>query len=396
MLAHRIITALKSILVDHSTPVTVVASTYSTSGNGGRKLVSLSNGWLVVAEYSSNIIYLQVSKDNGANFSALCNIQNSTSITSGFAIASSGTNVTVLFADGATTISSCTFDAAIVSNTNIYSTTNKTVDSGQTAIGSGRSITCDSSSNLYATWCSKNSTYQNNFNIRHAKSADGGTTWTKANGTAGVDQLTTENDASSYNQNPTIIINGSIIFIAYENKSTTINASIAGYRFNGSTWNAAGVYVSGSASYLQYSPCAAVSPDGTIHVAWNGTDSTDTAYTNIRYSKSTDNGVTWSAMQKLTVGNSYYQQVPSIAADKNNNIYVVWQGIVSTISTTLGQIREIVYNGSWGAITNLTTNPSASSTNPSVCANYTDFTDPLCIYTDSGAGAVKFRGVFTV
>lgn len=59
---------------------TVVNQAYDTSGNGGRKLVRLDNGWLVTV--SKNVpftkAFLQVSKNNGSTFEALTEINTGT------------------------------------------------------------------------------------------------------------------------------------------------------------------------------------------------------------------------------------------------------------------------------------------------------------------------------
>jgi hypothetical protein len=387
MLANRIIMALKGLLIDHSVPVTVVASAYDTSGNGGRKLVRLSNGWLVAAVFDSATPRLNFYKsiDNGASWSRLC-YANYT-MTQGFAIASYGTNVYCIWVQSSNpSIYGVKFDAtAVADSAQAY---NITIDSSQTSLGTGCSITCDSSGNLYAAWCSKNATYPNSFNIRYSKSVDGGVTWPAAS------QIGTYNTVGADETNPSLVINSlgnPCIFTKYGQPSNS-DYRIRRCLFTGVSWNNGTVY-SGDSNRVQSEPSAVVSPDGTIHVVWYGVDSIDTTKTNIRYSKSTDGGANWSAAIKLTSGNTYSQSLPTITSDKNNNIYVIWQGSTAT-NPTFSNIRKIVYNGSWEGITELTSQNSAFIRWASLCSNYTDFTDPLCIYQDNQAGAVKFRGVW--
>jgi hypothetical protein len=144
-------------------------------------------------------------------------------------------------------------------------------------------------------------------------------------------------------------------------------------------------------TYTQSNPSATVDGAGAIHVVWQGYDATDNSSLNIRYSKSTDGGVTWSAMLKLTSGNTNNQGLPSITYDKNNNLYVYWQGTVTNY-----RIRSIIYNGtSWGSITDVTTNTTAHIQYPSLCDNHRDFTSPLVIWQDNVSPSVKFSGTWT-
>jgi hypothetical protein len=327
------------------------------------------------------------SADNGATWSALTFTRNATA---SFAIASNGTTVNVFYNDGAY-VYFVKFDATTVTNTDQYDGSSLKVVETQTAMQSV-SLTIDSNGKLWATWASKNSTYPNSFNIRVSSSTDG-TTW------ASPTQVTADNTSGTDNTNPCVVITSSNnpVFIHQRVAGTTYYIYSRYYNVSNSSWN--GPYtVYTVASYTQSNPSAVVDSAGVIHVAWQGYDSTDVNPTNIRYSKSTDGGATWSAMLKLTSGNvsGQGQYYPSITADKNNNVYVLWRGIDSAVNATYNQIRKIVWNGSaWGSITTITSNTTGDAVNPSTLANYTDFTDPLTIYMDNVAGAVKFRGVWS-
>lgn len=362
--------------------VTVVGSAYDTSGNGGRKLVKLSNGWLVCAAYVSQNVYLYKSSDNGTTWAQLCYINHS-SINSSVSIVSNGTKVYVISTLGTANVYCWKFDATNVLNINLMGT-EVAIDSGQSAVGL-TSLAIDSSGSLHAVWSSKNGSYPNSFNIRYSKSTDGGTTWIAPT------QLTTTNSSGTDRTNPCIVIkNNGNPLIVYQYQSTTVAYAIYGDFWTGSAWNGIVTVYNGGA-YVQQNPCAVVDSTGHIHVVWMGLDSTDTASYNICYSESTDGGTTWSARQKLTSGNIYTQQKPSITIDKNNNLYVIWYGLSAATPST-NNIRRIVNTGSWGSITELTSNTTSAAAFPSTCESCKDFTDPLCIYQDQQAGAVKFRG----
>jgi hypothetical protein len=350
-------TAAYPVVID---PTVIVSSAYDTSGNGGRKIVRLSNNWIVTCGVGSSIIYFWVSKDNGQTWSQLCyeNAWGGFNSGSYAALSSSGTNVYALIvAPNNGEVLFYSFDATTVTNAAL--TTYKTVDSGQSSMGSGCSLCIDSTGKLWAVWCSKNSTYANSFNIRVSSSTDGGTTW------ATPTQVTTDNVTSAANwSNPCIVIksNNSPIIISVYNNGTSGNQVYA-LTYSGTTWSLKTIYTGNG--YTQLYPCAAVDSNDVIHVVWCGQDATDPSYRNIRYSKSTDGGSTWSAMLKLTSGNLYHQQQPTIAISPNNDLYVFWHGIDTSVNTSWDNIRKIVNTGgTWGAIASVTSNTTNNAHYP--------------------------------
>jgi hypothetical protein len=111
---------------------------------------------------------------------------------------------------------------------------------------------------------------------------------------------------------------------------------------------------------------------------------------------SDDNGATWtnggSSNENLVISASEENHSGSICSDKNNNIYVVFVR-ASQLTGWYENLMLIKYsNGSWGSVITLTNQSSAHIHYPSTCVNYTDFTDPLCIYQDNQSGVIKFRG----
>jgi len=115
----------------------------------------------------------------------------------------------------------------------------------------------------------------------------------------------------------------------------------------GATWSAAQrlTWTSGDSS----SPAIAIDSTKTIHVAWHDTTP---GYAEIYYGRSTDGGITWSPVKRLTwtSGKSYN---PTLAIDSNNKIYLVWEDI--TPGTVEIYFRRSTDRGlTWGAVKRIT------------------------------------------
>lgn len=385
-----------SSILNTVTDKTVVASAYDTSGNGGRKLVRLENGWLVsaVSDTTNKIIYLYKSEDNGSTWSVLCNIQNGTSLQfPNTSLVSNGNIVYVAYLNSATGASVVKIDTTTQTNTNIHANA-ITIDSNQQATNMISLTINEAKTELHASWASKNTTYPNSFNIRYAKgtiNADGSVTW------GAVEQRTTNNTSGQDNRNPSLVIAGDKINIICEYQSSTYY-EIRTLVYINSSWNVKAIH--GISSYTQSSPSAGFVPQsinglasGRIWVAWHGTDSTDTTQSNIRVSYSDDGGATWSAMQKLTVGNTYAQQFPSITTSKNNETSIVWQGHVDAYMD-IRKIKNIA--GVWGSIVNVKVSSTVHLQFPSTLSGTNlSFDEPLFIYQDGG-GKVGFYGTWTI
>jgi hypothetical protein len=142
----------------------VVASAYDTSGNGGRKLVRLSNGWLIAVVYDStgtgsgSRLVFYKSTDNGATWSILCFAGNTR--LNLYSITNIGTRIYLISMTGNTTIQHSNFDATIVtSSTDVCALNGGNLDSSQTSFSGGSLIANDTGTELHATWASKNATY---------------------------------------------------------------------------------------------------------------------------------------------------------------------------------------------------------------------------------------------
>lgn len=384
------------------TDATVVASAYDTSGNGGRKLVRLSNGWLVAGVWdSANSLskFYKTEKGDWTDETLLCSI----GATKLLSLDSVGNMIYGVGNEGDTTVRYFYFDATTQNGGTVTRYTLET----QTAVGGISLAINEAGTELHAAWASKNATYPNSFNIRYAKgtiNADGSVTW------GSVVQVTKVNVSGIDYKNPSVFVykDGEPI-IASELSNTSSNnyyiqirkpTGLPGAVDATNTWTSQTVYTGGS--YTQSSPSAIFVPqsvnglaNGRIWVAWHGTDSTDTTVPNIRISYSDDGGVTWSSIQKLTSGNTLDQVKPSITCNKNNEVFVVWHGLVDGYFD-LRSIKNT--NGSWGSITDIKTTTLANGyTDPATLFDITiDFTSPLFIYKDNVNAKVGFYGTWTV
>lgn len=342
-------------------PTVVVASAYSTAGNGGKKLAGpLTNGWLVcsVLDGAGTTIYVYKSADNGTTWSQLCSIGT---IANPPSICAFGNRVTVAMGNAAgTLIYSVTFDASTVTNIDLTST-KVTVDTQTLTSGNIPPIAVSATGVMTMAWSSKNATFPNSYNIRSAKSADGGVTWTKQDGTAGIDQITGNNTAGLDNLNPCIIYrstNNPVIVFNYVQSTANIIYSIT---YSGSAWPGSLVQIVNGGTFVQTSPCGIIKQNGSnvgrIWTLWQGLDATDTTKQNVRASWSDDGGATWGTAFKLTSGNTLDRKLPTVSEYTNGDIYVFYQD-----STAISY--QICLNGAttFGSTTTFATtgtNPSA-------------------------------------
>jgi hypothetical protein len=385
---------------------TVITGNYSTQGNGGRKLVRLDNGNLVSATMITGTVLtikLYKSTDNGITWALLYETLNSTA--SDVSLVAINNNVGLLFTNGLilSFYHINGFNGTVISSTGTLDSLN--------LIGNCSLAINESKTELHATWSGKNTTYPNSFNIRYCKgtiNADGSVIW------GSVLQVGFDNATGYDHTNPTIILdkndkahilhrysaNGSSYAIgeysnAYTSKNWGSNVD--------ANWGSTQIYFINGSAYPQSNPSAIYVPqsingltNGRIWVAWSGRDSVDSNGDNIRVSYSDDLGVTWSAMQKLTSGNSS-QLYPSITANKNNEIFILWYG-VTVLTPSNQQIRKIKYSiGSWGSIQDITNNTVSGKQlyYPSTLVDFNiNFSNPLFIYQNGVTPSINFYGTW--
>lgn len=374
------------ITYDRTTPVQVINAIHATRGEARPQV--LSNGWIVIVtevfESSEHRLHFRVSKDNGATFIPLT-IWTGVVGNGGFSMVSYGTKIHCTRANGNTTVVLLNFDATTVGATVTTSVVLTTV-----TVANGSSITVNpTNGHLTAFWSEKTGALPSSYNLRSVKSTNGGVTWTKQDGTAGIDALSTNNTSGLDYSSPSAVYASNGYPMVVFAREFASNPAILLYRWTGSGWSTTINIYEANAAYSQQDPSVDIDANGVVEVAWAGLDATDSAATNIRYSKSTDGGASWTAMLKLTTGNTATQNKPSIARDILGNTYVVFIGNVSGVF----QVRQIKYSGSWGAIANITVNAGDKSV-PSVCSNYNNFENPITIWKTTTD--VKFYGKFTV
>ena len=150
-----------------------------------------------------------------------------------------------------------------------------------------------------------------NDEVYSKNSSDGGTTWTAAK------RLTW---TSSDSRSPALAIDSSDIIYAVWDDPSPGNSEIFGKRSTdgGVTWSTVRrlTWTSG----WSYAPDIAIAPPNTIHLVWGAEIPGDTE---IFYKGSTDGGTTWSAAKQLT-WNSEASGSVSVAIDSANAVHIVW------------------------------------------------------------------------
>jgi hypothetical protein len=382
-------------------PTVIVNSGYSTAGNGGRKGVELSNGWLVTALFDSvnNDILFYKSTDKGTTWLQLCFIDFYPRTL--FAIASNGNNVYCLWNGANESRHFNAVDATSQANVNIYANRVTILSNPTSLTNGGNTLFAEPNGKMHASWSEKSSTYPNSNNIRYASSTDGGATW------SAVEQVTSRNSTGLDFKNPSITLKDGVPIVIAETVGLFLNGTSAttgagcfsivtlkrdnslttGNTIVNSSWSYKNIDFN-SSSYAQSSPCTVVDKNGVIHVVWQSTDLADSNVKNIAYSKSTDGGVTWSTRLKLTSGSVDHNLVPTIS-ENNGKLYVFWQ------TTTPGNnlpfiIKQIIHDGSaWSPATTVSGTTSGNGrTNPNAFLSVSNIV--AFIYQDAGDSTVKF------
>ena len=399
----KIITIDPSYLVSSST----VSTDNMTMTNTQRKLVVDGCG-VYHAVYTKTLgikkqVYYSNSLDNGVTWGNETNISTSMDYNNYYpAIAVDSQNHlhVVWYA----------YDATYATDTQIfYSTYDGTSWSTPVALTTNVNreqqypvIAVDSNDHLHVAWHGKTDIYTMKYNIRYTNSINNGTTWNT------IVEVTAEIRANIY---PTIAIdNFDIIHISYAGMDDGSGATKLKYcnARHSSTYFTDGLMIWSTEQtlttdndYDQEAPNIVVediiNDQNTIHIVWQGTTLVHPDYRNIRYSKSTDGGITWSTPMMLTTDDSYHQDCATINM-ANDALFIVWNGKYAPyISHQQLRAKRYTSSGSWTTIINLTADAEYDNQFPvlmhatypypfqdkHLCTSKTGFT---FLYTKNGIG----------
>jgi len=189
---------------------------------------------------------------------------------------------------------------------------------------------------LYAVYAQTNSPSPYTRELYFSKSTDGGNSWS---GTAG-DVIINADDgqnvyfSSNYEYIDMQVDSQERIFIIWceDYENTGIREIMLLYSTDyGDTWenSTADIPISdpNGIAYDANKPSLAIDPNDNLHAVWN--QKTDSSYNNyeVCYSRSTDNGLTWTgqtADREISYRNGLPAWNPDIDCDGLGNIYVVW------------------------------------------------------------------------
>jgi hypothetical protein len=170
------------------------------------------------------------------------------------------------------------------------------------------SIAVDSSNHIHVVWLDDT---PGNCEVYYKRSTNGGASW------SGTKRLTWNSGSSVY---PVITVDSSnnihLVWYDYTPGDSEIfykrstNGGVNWSSIKRLTWNAGGSLY----------PTIAVDSSKNVHVVWHDYTAGNVE---IFYKRSTDAGVTWGAIKRLT-WNSGESFAPRIAIDSSNNIHVVW------------------------------------------------------------------------
>ncbi|WP_242466664.1 sialidase family protein [Brevibacillus brevis] len=334
---------------------TVVNRAYDTSGSGGRKVIALGNGWILLGAKDRNggRVYFYKSVDGGASWSEVGYKESGTTNPFDFSIVPIGADKIGFLLTGSTSISSSVWTI----NASGYSEIETKVIENQISFGNVSLEINDAGTEVHGVWTSKNGIYPSTFNLRHAMGSvdnNGSISWSPA-----VQVSSFVNGA--YAQNPTILYkaDGKPILLSEMYNGSSAYGIISYVRYT--DWTSSKTVFMGTNNYIQAEVSAVADGNGVIHAVWYGVDSASFPNSNLYYSKSTDSGVTWSPAVKLTNGNAYTQRNPVISVDKKNKIYVFFEGADPSVSTTRLNVRMLTNDGGvWSGITTLTGNVNDS------------------------------------
>lgn len=371
---------LEDVEVSHNvTDSTVVASAYSTTGNGGRKITKLNDGTIIAAvRETTSPYYIRMYKLNEQTkqWTEFAVMNASSSSNGDFSIVSLGDKIALIFAFGNSDVICRLYDSSGTQLNNVSLEVNT-----QSAIGNVSLKTDPTNGHLHVSWSSKNASYPNSWNIRYTKSIDEGVTW------SAVTQVTKWNLTGMDVIQPSMVVIGGIPYILTEQTYSTSkkivlykgDKSLSTDTYTDSNWSYKDIYNGGT--YAQSSPSTAVDKDGTIANTWHGTDATHPSTNYIRFSKSLNGGIGWSTMQKLVQG-----QNGTLSIDKNNKYIITYEDG--------GVIKQITSNNKGDTWSSPVVRGTGNNPSSLLDSNHElNFNNPPLIFM--GSSNVKFSGDWT-
>lgn len=176
------------------------------------------------------------------------------------------------------------------------------------------SLAVDANGTVMVTWEDHR---HNNSDIYAATSTDGGQSWS-----ANV-QVNQDSDLGA-EHDPTLVVdaNGVFYVVWWEQRSDTA-IYLARSRDKGVTWQAHGLVNDEGVAVGQYNPSLAVDTNGHLYVVW---EDSRHGYSDIYFSRSTDEGDSWGADVKVNQDTGWpYQYYPTVGVDANGRVIVAWQ-----------------------------------------------------------------------
>ncbi len=332
-------------------------------------------------ETGSGDIYFEKSPDSGITFNggtpgAPVNLSNTVQQSTTPQISTSGSNVYVVWRDSTTGSGDIYFekspDSGITFNGGTPGSPGAPVNlSNDTALSSTPEI-ATSHSNVYVIWSDSTT---GSGDIYFEKSSDSGITFN--GGTPGAPVNLSNNFGIS--QVPQIVTSGSNVYVVWFDKTTGPGdiyfekSSDNGTTFNGGTLGSPGAPVNLSLSNTGASTVPQLSVSGSnVYVVWQ--DAT-TGFNDIYFEKSSDNGTTFNggtlgspgAPVNLSLSNTGASTVPQLFVS-GSNVYVIWR------DATPGN-NEIFFSASSDNGTTFNGGTSGSPGNPTNISNTTDFSD---------------------
>lgn len=345
--------AVYPVMVD---PTIVTNHTYDLSYNSARKIVKLSNGWLICMAYDGNSrsYYVYKSTDKGNTWTYLSYIQFGTSplgAINGGSMVANGNTVTFIIpyvGSSASSVFSTTIDITTINAVTNLTSINfvRVVDVANGIFATSCAI--DKNGVIYASWIGKGdySSFCQNAALKISK--DNGTTWTNL---FYITQFNTNG------RNVTSIsmtaAPDNFIYVAYSycDEYGYYYIYAMKYDITGAT-NVSFLTINNLATtYYRGNVIAICDSLGNLHVFFEYKSSITGSYTNLAYTNVGKGG----GQVNVTASNTNYYDSPSVCIDSNNVIYLFCE----SSEPTYGK-RNVGYQkytgGSWGAFTWLTTN----------------------------------------